>query len=90
MMSLEQSRAGVHFGPGLEPAWLDCALAKRATLAPGEVVLLAGAHPMTAAELAARTHRLSRFLLARGVGRDCLVGLYASRSVDQVLGMLLA
>jgi thioester reductase-like protein len=43
---------------------------------------------MTAAELAARTHRLSRFLLARGVGRDCLVGLYASRSVDQVVGLL--
>ncbi len=88
MISLDEIQAGVHPGSCPGPAWLDRALASRARLAPRDVALVHGESRVTAADLAARAHRLAHFLLGQGLGPDHLVGLHVPRSIEQVVGLL--
>ncbi|MGO9922933.1 MAG: thioester reductase domain-containing protein [Isosphaeraceae bacterium] len=88
MNRLDEIQAGVHAGSRPGAAWLDCALASRAQLAPRDVVLVEGERCVTALDLAARAHRLAHFLLGQGLGTDRLVGLHAARSIEQVVGLL--
>jgi len=88
MKSLDEIQAVVHPVSRPGPAWLDCALTGRAKLAPREVVLVDGVRQVTAADLAARAHRVAHFLRGRGLGPDRLVGLHAARSIEQVVGLL--
>ncbi|WP_278265111.1 non-ribosomal peptide synthetase [Nocardia sp. AG03] len=55
---------------------------------PDDVVLVDGAHRLTAAELGARVHRLARYLRGRGVGPEDIVGIALPRTVDLVVALL--
>ncbi|MGW4636054.1 amino acid adenylation domain-containing protein [Nocardia sp. NPDC004415] len=53
-----------------------------------DVVLVDGAHRLTAAELGARVHRLARYLRGRGVGPEDIVGIALPRTVELVVALL--
>ncbi|WP_336085078.1 amino acid adenylation domain-containing protein [Nocardia sp. SSK8] len=55
---------------------------------PDDIVLVDGAHRLTAADLAARVHRLARYLRARGAGPEDIVGIALPRTVDLVVALL--
>ncbi|MEV6361474.1 amino acid adenylation domain-containing protein [Nocardia asteroides] len=55
---------------------------------PDDIVLVDGAHRLTAAELGARVHRLARYLRGRGVGPENIVGIALPRTVDLVVALL--
>lgn len=55
---------------------------------PDDIVLVDGAHRLTAAELGARVHRLARFLRSRGVGPEDIVGIALPRTVELVVALL--
>ncbi|MFF2088441.1 amino acid adenylation domain-containing protein [Nocardia sp. NPDC058176] len=55
---------------------------------PDDIVLVDGAHRLTAAELGARAHRLARYLCGRGVGPEDIVGIALPRTVELVVAML--
>ena len=55
---------------------------------PGAVALRFGDEALTYAELERRANRLAHRLVARGVGREVLVGLALERSLDIVVAML--
>jgi amino acid adenylation domain-containing protein len=79
---------------GEEPAWSGSVPARIAALAstdPEAIAVLPAdpaAPPLTYGELAARAGRLARHLRARGVGRDVLVGVYAERVPETLIGLL--
>ncbi len=79
---------------GEEPAWSGSVPARIAALAgadPEAVAVLPAdpaAPPLTYGELAARAGRLARHLRERGVGRGVLVGVYAERVPETVIGLL--
>ncbi|MBI5649978.1 MAG: amino acid adenylation domain-containing protein [Chloroflexi bacterium] len=56
--------------------------------APDAIALTFGAQDMTYRELDARANQLARFLRARGVGPESLVGLCVERSFEMVIGLL--
>ncbi|UGT53709.1 amino acid adenylation domain-containing protein [Nocardia asteroides] len=53
-----------------------------------DIVLVGGAERLTAAELGARVHRLTRYLRAHGVGPEDIVGIALPRSADLVIALL--
>ncbi|WP_316573658.1 non-ribosomal peptide synthetase [Nocardia canadensis] len=53
-----------------------------------DIVLVAGAHRLTAADLGARVHRLARYLRGLGVGPEDIVGIALPRTVDLVVALL--
>ncbi|MFE3545013.1 amino acid adenylation domain-containing protein [Nocardia sp. NPDC059177] len=55
---------------------------------PDDIALVDGAHRLTAADLAARAHRLARYLRGRGVGPEDIVGIALPRTVDLVVALL--
>ncbi|MDA3642719.1 amino acid adenylation domain-containing protein [Saccharopolyspora indica] len=57
---------------------------------PARTLLVHGSERLSAAELAARVHRLARALRARGIGADDVVALAMPRSVDLVVALLAA
>ncbi len=59
-----------------------------ASRTPEAIALTCEGRHLTYAELDARADRLARRLLAMGVGPEVLVGLYAERSVELVVGLL--
>ncbi len=61
---------------------------RHAELTPEALALEAGEQRLTYAELNARANRLARNLQALGVGPGSLVGLFAERSPEMVVGML--
>jgi amino acid adenylation domain-containing protein len=67
---------------------LHRAFARRAASRPGDVALSCGGDHVTYGELHRRSNRLARFLRARGVGPDVLVGLYLERSIEMIVGIL--
>jgi amino acid adenylation domain-containing protein len=79
---------------GEEPAWGGSVPARIAALASAdpEAIAVLPADPAAAAltygELASRAGRLARHLRARGVGRDVLVGVYAERVPETLIGLL--
>ncbi len=79
---------------GEEPRWSGSVPARIAALASADPEAIAvlpadpAAPPLTYGELAARAGRLARHLRARGVGRDVLVGVYAERVPETLIGLL--
>ncbi|TWF95492.1 non-ribosomal peptide synthase/polyketide synthase [Saccharopolyspora dendranthemae] len=55
---------------------------------PDALALLAGQERVLYAELEARSTRLARYLITRGVGPDTVVGVAMDRSVEQVIALL--
>ncbi|MFD6269101.1 amino acid adenylation domain-containing protein [Nocardia asteroides] len=58
------------------------------TARPDDIVLVVGAHRLTAAELGVRVHRLARYLRGRGAGPEDIVGIALPRTVDLVVALL--
>ncbi|GLV72718.1 hypothetical protein Shyhy02_07210 [Streptomyces hygroscopicus subsp. hygroscopicus] len=63
-------------------------LTEQARLRPEATALAFGGQTLTYAELEAESNRLARLLMAEGVAPGTLVGLYAHRSVRQIVAML--
>ncbi|MGX1805705.1 non-ribosomal peptide synthase/polyketide synthase [Nocardia sp. NPDC055321] len=59
----------------------------RARTAPDAIALAVEGESLTYGELAARVHRLARYLVEQGVGPDVPVALGMRRSLDLVIGM---
>ncbi|HEV2852268.1 MAG TPA: amino acid adenylation domain-containing protein [Thermoanaerobaculia bacterium] len=80
--------------PPLPPAWsgsVPARIAAWAAATPGAVAVLPaepGGPALTYGELVARAHGLAGRLRARGVGPGVLVGVYAERSPETLIGML--
>ncbi len=62
--------------------------AEQARRAPDRVALTVEGRDFTYGEIDARADRLARALRAMGVGPEVLVGLYAERSADLIVGIL--
>lgn len=63
-------------------------ISEQARAAPGAIALQLDDHAMTYRQLDEQANRLSRELIARGVGPESLVGLLVDRDVGFVLGVL--
>ena len=70
------------------PARLEQLVAARAAASPETVAVVAGGESVTYAELVARSRRLARALVARGVRAGDRVGVAVERSVDMVVALL--
>src|SRR6185437_690796 len=55
---------------------------------PDAVAVICERHSLTYAELNRRANRLARYLRARGIGPDQLVGICVERTLDLVVGLL--
>jgi non-ribosomal peptide synthetase component F len=55
---------------------------------PSKIAVVCGSQQLSYAELHERSNRFANFLRKRGVGPDCLVGLFVSRSVDMVVALI--
>ncbi|MEU0725934.1 amino acid adenylation domain-containing protein [Streptomyces sp. NPDC006140] len=63
-------------------------LSERAARSPDATAIEHGTESWTYAGLEAESNRLARLLAEEGVGRSTLVGLYARRSIRQIVAML--
>ena len=61
---------------------------RQAAATPGAIALQCEADTLTYAELDARVNRLARYLVASGVLRGEVIGIYMERSVDLVVSLL--
>ncbi|MFE3828673.1 amino acid adenylation domain-containing protein [Streptomyces sp. NPDC059092] len=61
---------------------------RQAVSTPDAVALVSEGEQVSYAELEARSNRLARALIARGVGPEALVGVVLDRSVEQVVALL--
>ncbi|MBN1203856.1 MAG: amino acid adenylation domain-containing protein [Myxococcaceae bacterium] len=61
---------------------------EQAARTPEAVAVSYGEHRLTYRELDERSNQLARYLRARGIGPEALVGLCVERSLDLVVGML--
>jgi amino acid adenylation domain-containing protein/non-ribosomal peptide synthase protein (TIGR01720 family) len=55
---------------------------------PNQIAVLSGSEQLTYGELNARSNQLARFLRARGVGPNIIVGLCVGRSIEMLVGLL--
>jgi amino acid adenylation domain-containing protein len=67
---------------------LPALFAAQAARTPEAVALVCEDQSLTYAALAARINQLARFLIARGVGPDCIVPIAFERSFDMVVAIL--
>ncbi|MFI6673083.1 amino acid adenylation domain-containing protein, partial [Streptomyces sp. NPDC050481] len=81
----EWNDTGVPFGVGVTVPGL---VAVRAAEDPSAVAVVGEGGSFSYGELDARANRLAHYLLARGVGRESVVGLCLPRGVDMVAAML--
>lgn len=79
------SRSGDPYDPSV---CMHQAVERQARKTPDLVALTCGPRSLTFRELDARADKVAQVLLRRGVGRDAVVGLHMSRSVDLVVGAL--
>ena len=56
--------------------------------APEAIALVKGKRSISYRELNARANQLARRLIDRGVGAECVVGLWADRSVEMLIGLI--
>jgi len=55
---------------------------------PAAIALVAGSEQVTYAQLNRRANKLARYLIARGVEAENVVGIHLERSVDLIVGLL--
>ncbi len=60
----------------------------QATRTPDATAVVFESRSLTYAELDARANQVARHLRGMGVGRDTLVGMYAERSLEMIVGLL--
>ncbi|HET8842301.1 MAG TPA: amino acid adenylation domain-containing protein, partial [Ktedonobacteraceae bacterium] len=63
-------------------------LEKNAAQTPSALAVICSEQSLTYEQLNQRANRLAHWLQKRGVGPDILVGLYAERSIDTLVGLL--
>jgi amino acid adenylation domain-containing protein/FkbH-like protein len=63
-------------------------LEQQARRTPEKVAARFGSDRITYSELNSRANQLARYLQARGVGTETLVGIYVERSVEMLVGLL--
>ena len=63
-------------------------VARRAEQQPNAVALVFGTEQITYRELNARANQVAHYLIKRGAGPDVLVGIFAERTPDLVIGIL--
>ncbi|MFC5156642.1 amino acid adenylation domain-containing protein, partial [Streptomyces amakusaensis] len=73
--------------PSAEGTFLDLFAARVASV-PGVVAVRCESDALSYGELDARSNRLARYLVAAGVGRECVVGLCLPRGVEMVVALL--
>jgi amino acid adenylation domain-containing protein len=83
---LEDWAGGDRSYPG--PRTLHGLVAAQAQRTPDALAVVQGAEQVTYHALEDRAARLASALLARGVGKESLVGLCVARSIDMVVGVL--
>ncbi|MEU1130281.1 non-ribosomal peptide synthase/polyketide synthase [Streptomyces sp. NPDC005900] len=69
-------------------ASLPVLFSEQAALSPGAVAVVAGQNSLTYGELDARSSRVARWLISRGVGAERFVGVKLGRSVELVVALL--
>ncbi|MEU4794393.1 amino acid adenylation domain-containing protein [Streptomyces sp. NPDC023327] len=67
---------------------LPVLFSEQAALSPGAVAVIAGQNSVTYGELEARSNRVARWLISRGVGAERFVGVKLGRSVELVVALL--
>ena len=63
-------------------------IAEQCKKSPNAPALIFRSETLTYRELDDRSTRLAQRLVELGIGKDCLVGLYAERSIEMVVGVL--
>jgi amino acid adenylation domain-containing protein len=63
-------------------------IAQQARQSPDRIAVQAGPHQLTYGDMHNRSNQLARYLRARGIGPDVLVGLMVSRSTDLLVAIL--
>ena len=63
-------------------------VARRAEQQPDSVALVFGTEQITYRELNARANQVAHYLIKRGAGPDVLVGIFAERTPELVIGIL--
>ncbi|MBN1174673.1 MAG: amino acid adenylation domain-containing protein, partial [Micromonosporaceae bacterium] len=71
-----------------EPTYLHELVAQQVARTPDSVAVVDADQQLTYAELDRRANQLARWLQARGVGPDVLVGLCVERSIEVMIGLL--
>ncbi len=66
------------------PEWFRA----QAAATPGAIAVVMGSRSLTYAELDKQSEALARVLRSRGVRREVVVGLYLSRNLEMVVGLL--
>ena len=70
------------------PQCLQVLIQAQAAATPQATALIAGDRQLSYAQLNATANRLAHYLRSRGVGPEHLVGVFAERSLDMVVGLL--
>ncbi|MDH4582498.1 amino acid adenylation domain-containing protein, partial [Pseudomonas sp. BN415] len=70
------------------PRCMHALIEDQVAASPDATALIAGESRLSYAELNAAANRLAHYLRSRGVGPDRLVGIFAERSVEMVVGLL--
>jgi natural product biosynthesis luciferase-like monooxygenase protein len=74
--------------PVREDACVHDLIAEQAARTPRAVALIAGDETLSYEELEQRANRMARYLVARGVGPEVLVGIRLERSADMLVAVL--
>ncbi|WNM31439.1 amino acid adenylation domain-containing protein [Streptomyces sp. Li-HN-5-11] len=75
-------------GPGVQESTLPALFEAQAARTPDAVAIAADGERVTYAELDARSNRLARLLVSRGVGAESVVGVCLERGVELIVGLL--
>ncbi|WP_313918058.1 non-ribosomal peptide synthetase [Tahibacter sp.] len=68
--------------------WVHEQFTRQACLTPDAVAVRIGTQEITYAQLEERSNRFAGYLVRRGVGADCAVGLFLERSIELLVAIL--
>lgn len=92
LMSVQEKQKVLHAWNDTErtydPACMHVLFERQVDRTPDATAVTSGAVALTYRQLDERANRIAHALIAQGVGRDVMVGLHVSRSVDLVAGAL--